>query len=519
MLIAVLAALAMTLQAADSRVLPIALVPIDDRPLTRQLPQLLGRIAGRPVVMPPRALLGRYVVPGNPTAVIRWLNHVADASAYVVSTDMLAYGGLIAARVPGIAYADAYARLQEIQHLRARHGRTWIGAFGTIMRLAPTSVPAIGSTAGFFAAGPTADFVTQYASLNDPPLPSERSRATHLRQLIGAATLRAYLATRRRDAKIDLAILQLTARGAIDRVVLGQDDAGAVGLHVKDIHTLQAAVVRLGIGDRSSIEPGSDELAMALVAHALARGINWTPKIAVRYSLPNGASFNDPLEYAPIELTIGSLIDVCGGARDDAAPEITLFVRTPGTTRDQDAAFLDAMRGDVAAGKSVAFADLTFLEKSSNHHARQALELLQAGIAGKIDAYASENTSANSVGMALAEAIAAGVGRRAHTYDARAHAEFTFDRYLDDYLYHDIVRARLNWTLEARGITDRSQLAPAQAASIQAIDAAELRKRAGALLRLLYPQYELAAMAVKLPWNRIFEVEIEARLRDRRLRH
>jgi hypothetical protein len=35
-------------------------------------------------------------------------------------------------------------------------------------------------------------------------------------------------------------------------------------------------------------------------------------------------------------------------------------------------------------------------------------------------------------------------------------------------------------------------------------------------LKLLYPQYELAAMVITLPWNRTFEVEIEARLRARR---
>ena len=35
----------------------IALVPLDDRPVTRQLPELLGRIAGVHMMLPPRELL------------------------------------------------------------------------------------------------------------------------------------------------------------------------------------------------------------------------------------------------------------------------------------------------------------------------------------------------------------------------------------------------------------------------------------------------------------------------------
>src|SRR5689334_10866091 len=88
----------------------IAFVPLDDRPVTRQLPQLLGRIAGRAVIEPPRDFLGKYLIPGKPDAIIAWLNgsQTKAAQTFVISTDMLAYGGLVASRVPGVTYADAY---------------------------------------------------------------------------------------------------------------------------------------------------------------------------------------------------------------------------------------------------------------------------------------------------------------------------------------------------------------------------------------------------------------------------
>jgi len=41
---------------------------------------------------------------------------------------------------------------------------------------------------------------------------------------------------------------------------------------------------------------------------------------------------------------------------------------------------------------------------------------------------------------------------------------------------------------------------------------AELWNRAADILKQLYPQYHIAAIAIRLPWDRTFEAEIDARL-------
>ena len=492
----------------------IAFVPLDDRPVTRQLPQMLGRIAGAPVVEPPRALLGNYLTFGRPDEIIAWLNgaQARDAGDVIVSTDMLAYGGLVASRVPGVSYADAYYRLQELRTLRRLHPRAWIGAFGTVMRLAPTGVPALGPAKSFFAAYPLWDYLQQYANLHDPPLPSEAASAAHLRELIGEPTLQAYLDTRARNLNVDLLAVKLTGENDVSTLVLGQDDAGPVGLHLKDVAALKAAVQERGLRDRVAIEPGADELGMAMVAQAIARSAGWTPRVQVRYSRADGGAYNDPLEYAPIDVAIGSLITLCGAQRVDAMPDIILYVRVPHPTAAQDAALLSAIQTDENAGKAVAFADLTFLENSFDDQARFAEELLQTGAAAKLDAYSSWNTNANTVGTAIAEAVAAGAGRRTGTYDALAHREFTFNRILDDYAFHDYVRPQLNAALSAQGIEDHTYLLPEQAAPIAAINRAALWNRGEGILTQLDPGYHIAAMNVTLPWNRTFETEIDAAL-------
>jgi hypothetical protein len=164
------------------------------------------------------------------------------------------------------------------------------------------------------------------------------------------------------------------------------------------------------------------------------------------------------------------------------------------------------------AGRHVAFADLTFLEKTFASQASFAQRLLDSGVASKLDAYASWNTNANTVGTAVAEAVAAGAGRRAGTYDPIAHAEFTFDRIVDDYAFHDFVRPQINAALTAQGITDHTYLLTEQAAPIASLNNTALWNRADAILKQLYPGYHIAAIQITLPWNRTFETGIEVAL-------
>jgi hypothetical protein len=487
----------------------IAFVALDDRPVTADLPVMLGRIAGVRVETPPPALLGHYLIPGQPDAIVVWLNRRAadkDTRAFVVSSDMLAYGGLLASRVPGASYADAYFRLKELAHLRAERPDAWIATFGTVMRLAPTGVP---STAAYFAPYPAWSYLQQYANLHDPPLPSEAARAAHLRSLIGDQTLQAYLATRGRNVEVDRLLLGMAGDGTIDSLVLGQDDAGPVGLHVKEVTWLQSVVAQNpSMAQRAAIEPGADELGMALVAHAIAREAHWVPHVAVTYSTPNGASFQDPLEFAPISAAVDGLVRLCGGVLDDNHPDLTLFVRVPHTTAEQDDAFAGAMAADVNAGGSVALADLSYLASYASQ-AAFAQRILSSGTAAKIDAYASWNTNANTVGTALAEAVAAGAGRRMHTYDALAHRTFTFVRFVDDYAYHDFVRPNLNADLDAQGVTDHTLLPALTAASSAERDRSLLWNRADTILAQLYPGYHIAALSIGLPWDRTFETSVD----------
>ena len=497
---------------------PVAFVPLDDRPVTLQLPVMLGAVAGQPVITPPLTTIGHYLRPGDPEAILTWLESpaTAGAAAIVVSTDMVAYGGLVASRTPELGLDPAVGRLRRLARLKQLRPGAFLGAFGTVVRLAPTGLPGNGQVRGYWATGSTVDAIAAYANLPDPPsAPADAAKAARLRALIGDDVLDAYLGVRARNLGVDEWALQFVYDGDLDRLVIGQDDAGPTGLHLRDVAALGAVVRDYGIGSRVSIEPGADELGMVVVARAFARNVGWQPAVRVVYSRPDGGEVQDRLEYVPIDVTIGRLIAACGARRVAQAADVVLYVRVPDTNDADESAFENALGTDVAAGTSVTVADLSFLSGGPGAAQRLLTEdLMTRGIAGKIDGFASWNTTANTVGTSLAAALAAGAGRRAGTFDARAQAEFLLDRYIDDYAFHQFVRPELNETLRARDI-DTTLLTPAIARQASSLNRALLWPRALALLAQIFPQYRDAGLTITLPWDRTFETAIEVRLQSR----
>jgi hypothetical protein len=463
------------------------------------------------IAEPPSALLGNYLEPGNPVAIVRWLDGVPTVREYVVSNDMVDYGGLVASRIPAVDLATARGRLDSLAGVRARHSLAAFNVFGTVMRLAPTGVPAIGPAATFpFAGAPVAQ-ITEYAGLPVPAqTPAQAADAERLRTALGP-TLDAYLSARARDHAIDLAALAKDASGAFDRVVLGQDDAGPVGLHIPELAELRAYATRVMPYGRWSIEPGTDELGMVLVAAAVVREAGLVPRVRVVYSRADGAGVQDPLEFAPVATTIADVIRSCGGVPVEAgAPaDFVLYVRVAGTSDADEATFVDAIANDPA---HAAIADLSFLGNDLAEQRRLMDELVARNVAARVLAFASWNTTANTVGTTVPEAFAVLAGHRMRTYSARAHLTFTYMRYVDDVLFQKVVRPQVNDDLEKAGTTDHAYLLPPVAQQAAAENDRLLRPLAEDLLAKIAPAERIGQLTIALPWNRTFETRLDVRL-------
>ena len=496
----------------------ILYIPIDNRPVSLQLPQMLAEIAGIHLLTPPPALLGSYLQAGDAAAIGSWLTQSAPLSkSIVVSADMLGYGSLVASRLPGLHAAAAIGRLAPLAALRHTNPHSEIDVFGTVMRLAPTGVPLIGDAAGYFAAGDASLALTAFANLPSPATTqSDREVAATIRQELGP-TLKSYLRARRRNVRVDSRLLDLVARGKIDRLVLGQDDAGPVGVHLHDIAMLRAHLAQLGLHDeQASIESGTDELGMVLSARALVHQLHWMPRIAVTYSRPGAQFVHDPIEYEPIDPTITKLIRLSGGARVacNEQPDINLFVYVAQTKSEERDAFIESLALLTRSHKHVTVADLSFINGTLLEQSELVQALIAKHLAASVDGYASWNTDANSVGTALAAAIFTQAGQRTYRYNALAHAAFLLDRYADDYAFRLLVRSRLTDVLHQEGLA-QTYLLPGSAVRIESDTRSLLWQQVVALKDEIFPGLLLCRATVTLPWQRTFETELQLELQQK----
>ncbi len=256
---------------------------------------------------------------------------------------------------------------------------------------------------------------------------------------------------------------------------------------------------------------------MVLLARALVDRAARSPAIDVVYSRPDGGADNDPLEFAPIDTTVADIVRACrrtaGRARRRRDP---LRARDEHERRTGDARFWPRSPPPWRAA-IVAVADLTFLGDSMPEQRALVDELIAAKLAGRIDAFASWNTTANTVGTAVPEALTVLLAKRAGTFAARAHAQFMLDRYVDDYAFHDFVRPAINDMLAKAGVEDHTYLLPEVAEGIASQNRWLLWQRGLDLLARIYPQYRDAGMTITLPWDRTFETQIDVDLaRERR---
>jgi len=160
-------------------------------------------------------------------------------------------------------------------------------------------------------------------------------------------------------------------------------------------------------------------------------------------------------------------------------------------------------------------ADLSFLAANDYAGQRRLMQdLVIRRLAGRVDAFASWNTVANTVGTALPEAIAVRAGRLMGTYDARANATFTFMRYVDDVAFHADVRPRLNADLSAQGIDDHTLLLPDTAQRVASENRALLVARRARPARADRAAVPRRGLHDHLPWTHL-RTELDVRLAPR----
>lgn len=465
------------------------LLPLDERPCTRDLPAAIGRAGGLDLQLPPPGLLGDLERPADPDRVWAWLEAAcAEADGAIVALDTLVHGGLVPARR---SFEDTGVLLGRLDRLR-QLGCRLLG-FAVTMRI-PDSTVADEEPAWWADYGPMVhrwSVATDRHAVTDDPQAQEEARAA--RAAIPDALADEFLARRARNFSVHQASLDLVRDGVLDCLCLTQDDCTPFGFNQAEKRRLEAEATP-GV----LIYPGADEVASVLVGRVLLAGAS--PGLAIEAWPEEGGNLVAMYEDRPLVATAAGQIRALGArvvSSDEA--EATLVLNAPAVAQ-----------GDLALGLFLDQVDARPrpLESLRDRLARPSGPLILADVAYAnggdpalwrtdgsgpgfdpmgLAGLAAWNTAGNTIGTALAMWAA----NRTGPADPEAWARLVSERVADDVLYQGW--ARQHWKAEGLSLAQACQRF-----------ATEFRAR---FIRA-FPELRWRPVSGGFPWRRWFEAEV-----------
>ena len=484
----------------------IVALPVDGRPVVRsQVCELLA-CAGWQLRVPEVAALGHLRQPADRDALQHWLLQQADAAdGFVISLDMLLYGGLVPSRFIDDSLEALQPRLALLRTLKERHPHKPLYAFAATMRISNNDL-----------AEEEKPYWAQYGTLlwrwsfhgdrarqlNDADSAREAASAE---AAIPSAIRSDYLATRQRNATLVQHALALVQAGVIDRLALPQDDTAAFGLNIAERRALQAQVAAAGLQAQVHICPGADEVLHTLSAHLVARLEQRPPlRVALACSDPaHVAELHALYEDRPLLQSVADQIAAVGAVTvdDDTSADVLLALHTQGRAQGDwamsrplparpgvDAAWWQRLHEAERRGLPIALADLAFANGGDPWLLAQPLPQLLS--------YAGWNTASNRLGGLLAHAVLA-AGQSRSTASSRVLAL----RLFEDGLYQPVLRAALRGL--AGGAAAEAELPPG---ALEALARALVPPWCNAWAAARGLPWRVAD--VRLPWQRSFEIEL-----------
>ncbi|WP_261130880.1 DUF4127 family protein [Bacillus sp. Marseille-Q3570] len=498
----------------------IALLPVDARPVTRDLPRQLAAIGGWEVLVPERHELGFLKKPGNLDHLQKWLREMAhEVDGIIVSVDMLGYGGLVSSRISEATVDEVRARLQVLKELKAVNPELKIMGFSATMRLSNSYVNE--EEKEYWSRYGKEIWQFSYHSHRHSKTKDFNSKklVEELKPQIPDTILKDYKKTRERNFTINLSLLDEVDAGLFDTLVFPQDDTAEYGYNIQEQELLSEEVNKRTLHEKVFIYPGADEVASTLVARMVydLEDVK-RPIFHPFYSGQKGALSNAMYEDRPITESVKGQVYAFGSFTVESSPEadVLLAVNVPGkkqgdlalqrglyevdTTDRNLGEWMLKIKHYLEKGKDVAVADLAYA-----NGADPALmpRLIDSGIFSHLSGFAGWNTAGNSLGTVIAHSAMVHLqklnGFLLDTDFRKRHLELLTLRLLDDYLYQSVVRQNVRGRVDESRLNDDELLEVVQQEFMEA--AGEMLKKLQ-LCQGFAPRIQNLA----LPWNRTFEI-------------
>lgn len=500
----------------------ILLLPLDSRPVCSTMVQKLGALAGLNVILPPKSYLDNYQTPSDRQKLFPWLQKNQLLCDYsIISADNLLHGGLLAARMNTATPSEEDELLKQLRQLPITRQQA---IFSVIPRLLVSDqlLPDRWYQYQLMRYSQLADMVRITGSF----ALTQELRRTEAK--IPPKVLEKYRSRYQQSDRFNLGLLKLATDDR--RITFGQDDASPIGLPHASAVKLQSSIAAQKLQQQAQFTYGADEIASLLLVRYYLQQSRWQPKVYLHYASPKAEGTDMPYMAVCVGAALRNQLQLLGATEvtTPAAADLICYINCGNDDYRPSAKQAQEIQQLLNQGYKVALID-----SSANFEAEELLlpQLLANNVPiNKLAAYAAWNTFSNSSGTALAQGLlfcgrlrqlqTAGAGPERLAALFAANLNFTAERILEDYYYQKLVHPQLRQTLEAFG-TNPVELDSEDKMATEQYIQGKLSLQAYKLLHdnlgrtPFYQQngqsYYLRDLSVgaKLPWARIFEVELQ----------
>lgn len=484
-------------------------LPLDERPCNRLFPQMIASSQKNiELSVPHKELLGHKKTSANVNKIIEYLNeNCLELDNMIISIDMLIYGGLIPSRIHHLSEEEAMRRLYSLKDIKQQNKTLKIYAFNCIMR-AP-SYDSDDEEPDYYAQYGYALFRRKYLLDLKEREGLSKQEETELSTInIPLDIIKDYEERRDFNLKMNLEVLKLLEEGVIDFLVIPQDDSSPYGYTALSQKEVIKALRAKKLESHVMVYPGADEVVLSLLTRAYNEFYHKTPKIYPFYASVLGPTIIPKYEDRPMYESLKSHIRVCGAkiVETPLNADYVLAINAPGkimqeafddqkdisysTFRDL-LGFVYKIQDYLEEGCKVALCDAAYSNGGDLEliHYLDELELLP-----QLCSYAGWNTHCNTLGTTLSQMMLCD--------------DFSYNlsyRLIEDVLYQSLVRKEVTDNkLKKLGFSLNDVYKHHQ--KVEEVIKKELICQ--------YNQFKLSQTLpinltnVKLPWKRMFEIEL-----------
>jgi hypothetical protein len=491
----------------------VVLLPLDERPCNYIFPYRLFAHEDIDIVRPEH--LGNKKQPADVNEVAEFLRQECkDADGLVLSIDMMIYGGLVPSRIHYLEVEKLKELATLLKTLKKENPKLLIYAFQVIMRCPDYS-----------SDDEEPDYYETYGKMiHEAGEVIHKSRLgicdgeelKNILSQIDCDKLNDYVSRRECNRELNYTMIDYVKQGWIDSLVIPQDDSAAYGYAAIDQEAVRAKIAEEGLMDRILMYPGADEVGMTLVSRMVNKLNRKKPKVYIKYASEASKAVIPIYEGNSLETTIRYQILSAGCQRTEAYEnaDIILAITAPSDKIVESIEqpcmskgycvernipeMIDFLKERVEEDKIVVIADNAY----GNGGELQFIQLLnQNHLLDKVAGYAGWNTSANTLGTAIAEGV-----DYYHYGNTAGHKNFMMERYIEDGGYCSVVRKNIakelhHYEMNYFDIKEKEGF---------------ISKKVKEELQLFMECYlssindNISLTKVWMPWSRMFEVGIEA---------